>query len=686
MADWLSTSDLTGLGLNTASAAALAERLKAIPRDMPPTEQWRRVSREILTPDLPFPVHRALYERVYAGWRAADGPAPAWLPDPRDVSRTNIGRLMARRGFPDYQALRQWSVDHREAFWEEMIGTLNIRFQVPCRTILAGTAEDPQWLPGARLNIAASCFQADPATIAVLHQRPGGTIERTTYGELDTLSNRVADGLRRIELAAHDPIAIDMPMTLESVAIYLGIVKMGGVVVSISDSFAPAEIASRIRIAGARAAFTQELTPRTESGVPLYDRIVRANGPRTIVVPVNRERCRSALRQGDLLWDDFLGEAAPFEPVPVEADAGSNILFSSGTTGEPKAIPWTHATPIKCAADAWLHHDIRPGDVLAWPTNLGWMMGPWLVYAALVNHAAIALYEGPPTGKSFGEFVQRAGVTMLGLVPSLVKLWRQTRCMEGLDWSRLRAFSSTGECSNDDDMLYLMMLGGYKPVIEYCGGTEIGGGYITGTLVQPAAPATFSTHALGLDFVILDENGRATPNGEVFVIPPSIGLSARLLNHDHHAIYYAGAPPGPEGRTLRRHGDQIEALGGGYYRHHGRTDDTMKLKGIKVSSAELEQALNAVPGVHETAAIAVPPPGGGPARLIVFAVLRSGVEVDRPRLKTGLQSALRERHGSLCKIHDVRVVDALPRTASNKVMRRVLRDRYAKEETGGSVP
>ena len=110
-------------------------------------------------------------------------------------------------------------------------------------------------------------------------------------------------------------------------------------------------------------------------------------------------------------------------------------------------------------------------------------MGPWLVYAALMNKAAMALFSGAASTRKFAEFVEDAGVTMLGLVPSLVSVWRRTGCLDGLDWSQIRAFSSSGECSNPHDMLYLMSRAGYKPVIEYCGGTEIGGAYITGTVV-----------------------------------------------------------------------------------------------------------------------------------------------------------------------------------------------------------
>ena len=127
---------------------------------------------------------------------------------------------------------------------------------------------------------------------------------------------------------------------------------------------------------------------------------------------------------------------------------------------------------------------------------------------------------------------------------------------------------------------------------------------------------------------------------------------------------------------LRRHGDQIERLPGGFFRSHGRVDDTMNLKGIKASSAELERTFNQVAQVKEAAAIAVPPPGGGPSQLIVYVVPEPDAELDPRRLRPLLSAALRKRHSSLFKIHDVLVVDSLPRTASNKVMRRQLRADY----------
>jgi acetyl-CoA synthetase len=263
------------------------------------------------------------------------------------------------------------------------------------------------------------------------------------------------------------------------------------------------------------------------------------------------------------------------------------------------------------------------------------------------------------------------------VIPSLVRAWRHSAEPGDVDWSGLRAFSSTGECSSAADMRWLMAQAGGRPVIEYCGGTEIGGAYITGSMTVPCIPGTFNTPALGSDFVILDETGAPSTYGELFLIPPSIGWSERLLHRDHAAVYLAGVPAGPHGETLRRHGDEMEQVAPGYWRGHGRADDTMNLGGIKVSSAEIERVVLTVPGVVEAAAVAVPPEEGGPGRLILYAVAPGHGEHRCAALLTAMQDAIKRELNPLFKIHEVRPVDSLPRTASHKVMRRELRVRAA---------
>jgi acetyl-CoA synthetase len=645
---------------------------------------WRRmVERVQADPDTPFDDQWQLFAELSAQRPAELGPMPAWWPSPQRIAHSNLAAMMAELDIGGYRRLHRWSVEHRERFWTMTIDRLSIQFaSPPDSTIdLVGGPAQPRWLPGARLNVVDSCFQPSDCAIAVVVGREGGsTVHTVTYGELEALVNRVANGLHDHGFQPGEGIALYMPMTLDCVAAYLGAIRAGCFVVSIADSFSAEEVARRLRIGKASGIITVDHFDRGGKKIPLYDKVVESGAPRAVVI---RSDAEIELRDGDLEWNDLLSESTACPSVIADPYEVTNVLFSSGTTGDPKAIPWNHLTPIKCIMDGHFHHDITPGDVVAWPTNIGWMMGPWLIYAALGNRACLALFEGLPIGAAFTRFVRDAGVSMLGVVPSLVRAWRSSDACEGADWAGVETFSSTGEPSNQPDYLWLMSRSGYRaPVIEYCGGTEIGGGYITGTVVQPASPATFTTPSLGLDLVLLDADGRPVADGvdgEVFLVPPSIGLSQSLLNRDHDEVYYDGCPSGPDGQVLRRHGDQMERLAGGWYRAHGRADDTMNLGGIKVSSVELESVLGGHEAVAECAAVAVQPEGVGADQLVVFVVLDE--ERDPADLRVELGRLLASRLNPLFKIHDVVVVDALPRTASNKLMRRELRARYGEPHT-----
>ncbi len=599
---------------------------------------------------------------------------PAWTPPADVIEECHVAAMMRDRGFSQYDQLLAWSVEEPAAFWAEMVERLGIETTVAPASVLdlTGGVERARWLAGAQLNIASSCFQAPREAIAIVHRVEGGPLERWSYGDLEDLALRVARGLAESGCRPGEAVAVDMPMTAESVAIYLGIILAGCAVVSIADSFAPEEIATRLRLTDAKLIFTEDVILRRGRALPLYEKVVAAQAPPAIVLPAG-EALRVELRDEDRSWGEFLPHDSSFEPVVRDAEDVINVLFSSGTSGDPKAIPWTQTTPIKCAADGRLHQDIHSDDVVAWPTNLGWMMGPWLIFATLINRATIALHVGGPTSRDFVEFVAEARVSVLGLVPSLVKSWRSSGALEGVAWSALRVLSSTGEASDAADYRWLMERT-RTPVIEYCGGTEIGGGYVTGTLLHPAVPATFTTPALGLGLVLLDEQGQEAQEGEVFLRPPSIGLSTRLLNRDHHQVYYAGVPDGPDGAQLRRHGDRMRRLPNGYLLAQGRADDTMNLGGIKVGSAEIERVLNRLEGVLETAAIAVPPPGGGPERLVVCVVSEGATECGDEQLLRRMREEIRSKLNPLFRLDRVHQVDSLPRTASNKVMRRVLRE------------
>ncbi|XP_058112317.1 probable acyl-activating enzyme 17, peroxisomal [Magnolia sinica] len=727
--DRITVAEISAVGIPIEDAEKLHQDLTQILRNYGTNtgETWKNISKHLLKPNHPFSLHQMMYYGCYHSNTTSNGsdspPPPAWIPDPESAMSTNVGQVLERLGkeflgvrykdpISSFSDLQEFSVSNPEVYWKMVLEELNISFSVPPSCILRQhTSEEGrmlypggQWLPGAVLNSAGNCLRLNNERclndIMVMWRNEGddnSLVNRMTLKELRKEVCLVANALDTLGLAKGSAVAIDMPMNVTSVIIYLAIVLAGYVVVSIADSFAPCEISTRLKISNAKAIFTQDFIVRGDKNLPLYGRVVDAHAPLAIVIPARGSTFRVELRDSDISFHAFLervdhSKAKDYTAVEQPVEAFTNILFSSGTTGEPKAIPWTHATPLKAAADAWSHMDIRKGDVVAWPTNLGWMMGPWLVYATLLNGASMALYDGSPLGSGFAKFVQDAKVTMLGVIPSLVRAWKITNCTAGFDWSSIRCFSSTGEASSVNEYLWLMGRAHYKPVIEYCGGTEIGGGFVCGSLLQPQSLAAFSTPAMGCTLLILGDDGNPLPQtvpgiGELALDPTMFGASSTLLNANHHDVYFSGMPVW-NGKVLRRHGDEFERTSGGYYRAHGRADDTMNLGGIKVSSIEIERICNGVDDtVLETAAIGVPPAGGGPEQLVIMVVFKDPncSEADLDPLKKVFNSAIQKKLNPLFRVSKVVSVLSLPRTASNKVMRRVLRQQLAEQKEGAKL-
>ncbi|XP_049396073.1 probable acyl-activating enzyme 17, peroxisomal isoform X1 [Solanum stenotomum] len=449
-------------GISAAAAAQLHRKLTEIVAKYgaDATNTWRHISQYLLTPDLPFAFHQMMYYGCYFDY----GPdPPAWLPDPEAAKLTNIGKLLERRGkellgssyknpissFSDFQ---EFTVSNLEMYWKIIFEEMNISFSVSPECILLETPLHPggQWLPGARLNPAKNCLRLNAkrslSDIVVITRDEGddeAPVTKLTLEELRSAVWRVAYCIDTLGLEKGSAIAIDMPMDVNSVVIYLAIVIAGYVVVSIADSFAPTEIATRLMISKAKAIFTQDFISRGGKKLPLYSKVIDAQSPMAIVIPNRSSTLSIELRDGDISWQDFLervdksNREVEYIGVELPVEAFTNILFSSGTTGEPKAIPWTATTPLRAAADGWSHLNIGKDDVVAWPTNLGWMMGPLLIYSTLLNGATMALYNGSPLGAGFAKFVQDAKVTMLGVVPSIVRAWKSTNCTAGYDWSSI---------------------------------------------------------------------------------------------------------------------------------------------------------------------------------------------------------------------------------------------------------
>ena len=216
-------------------------------------QAWQDAVNGPLRSGTDFDAHWRAYQEAFAGRTPEQGPPPAWVPDARTVDAANLTSLRHQVGADDYPALHRWTTTHREAFWGLVLDRLQVPMGSPPERVLGAAVdvEDPDWLPGARLNIAALCFQAPGDRIAVRQTDGDGTVTEWSYAELKQNADRVSHALARIGLAPGDAVALYTPMDAWCVAAYLGIVQAGLRVVSIPDSFAPAEVATRLRLGDA---------------------------------------------------------------------------------------------------------------------------------------------------------------------------------------------------------------------------------------------------------------------------------------------------------------------------------------------------------------------------------------------------------------------------------------------------
>lgn len=619
------------------------------------------------------------YTKLYA-----DNHVPIiWMPDNKLLEEANLSKCIQELHLDNYQQLFSWASTKRKDFWKYALAKLGIKFSLPYQSVLdsAVSLENPSWCKGARLNITDSCFQAPDQNIALIEGTENGTRQRLTYGDLEQQVNCFASGLLACGFGPGDRIILYLPFCTEAVVAFLGTIRAGITNVLVADSFTPAELDKRISVSEAKAIVTVDEYLYNGKIIKTYEKVKQLPGAITTILI--RKAKGTDIRENDLAYEEIIDKGTSFfDSFQTFPEYISSILFSSGTSNTPKAIPWTQLTPVKAASDAFFHHDIRPNDRITWTTGMGWMMAPWLIYAALINKATLAIYTGAPTSEQYGAFVEKEKISILGTIPSVVKSWKMQDFHTKFNWS-VRLFSSTGEPSHPEDYFYLMGLGSFQaPIIEYCGGTEIGGAYVTGTVLQPASPSFFTTPALGLDFILLKSAGKMAPagvQGEVYILPPSIGLSQQLLNKDHHQEYYASVPPGPNKEKLRRHGDALVRIlseGMVFYKSAGRTDDAMNLGGIKVSALEIEEQVNSHPDIRESAAVAVSENGSGPESLYIFVT--SDKELDTVKMKEVLQEKISKNLNPLFRIKVLKQIDQLPKTASNKLIRKQLREEVKK--------
>jgi acetyl-CoA synthetase len=391
-----------------------------------------------------------------------------------------------------------------------------------------------------------------------------------------------------------------------------------------------------------------------------------------------------------------------FEPrATTSAEDPLIILYTSGTTGKPKGIAHTHASfPIKAAQDMAFGTDVGKGTRICWYTDIGWMMGPWLIYGALINGATICIYDGAPdhpTPDRMWEFCAKHKVEVLGISPTLVRslATHGDDLPKKHDLSTLRAFASTGEPWNPAPWWWLFeKVGDSKlPIINYSGGTEIAGGILMGNPLLPIKPCSFPAPCPGMDVDILDEDGNSVEPGkvgELVIKQPWIGMARGFWQEEERYLdtYWRRF------KGIWVHGDWAMRDKDGHWFILGRSDDTLKVAGKRVGPAEVESLLVAHPLVAEAAVIGVPDEVKGTA-MVAFVVTSdkgqgqseetssdSSLITHYSSMQQELRALVAKDMGKPLAPSKIHFVPALPKTRNAKVMRRVIRAAYLGEDPG----
>ncbi|MFC9940908.1 acetoacetate--CoA ligase [Nocardiopsis alba] len=602
-----------------------------------------------------------------------------WAAREKGVEAFGSGGSTAVRDF-DYDALWRWSVTDIDGFWASIWEFYGVRADTPYEAVLADRSmPGAEWFPGSTLNYARHVFEGrDDDTVAIRHATELRPLSEWTWGELRECTAAIASGLRRLGVGEGDRVAAYLPNLPETIAAFYAVASLGAIWSSCSPDFGVRSVIDRFA----------QIEPKVLLAVDGY-RYGGKDFDRRPVVEELREALPTvehtvlldnlssgATLEGTLPWSELeasgSGDALSFTPVPFDHPLW--VLYSSGTTGLPKAIVQGHGgILLEQLKNLNLHLDAQEHDRVFWYTTTGWMMWNFLA-SVLLTKASIVLYDGSPSTPASGldtlwELAADAGVTVFGtsagFLSSCMKEGVHPR--EGRDLSALKAIGSTGSPLSPEAFSWAYEeFGSDLWLFSTSGGTDICSCLVGGTPTLPVYEGEIQSRGLGMAVASWDPEGKELIGevGELVVTEPAPSMPVYLwgdtdgerLRDSYFSVY-----PG-----IWRHGDWIEITERGTAIIYGRSDSTINRGGVRMGTSEIYRAVLSLDDVLDALVVDVPQ-GDGSSKIELFVVLREGADLegDVPKeIARRIRTDCSPRH-----VPDrVRAIAAVPRTLSGKVL------------------
>ncbi|BCG85605.1 acetoacetyl-coenzyme A synthetase [Mesorhizobium sp. 113-3-9] len=604
-----------------------------------------------------------------------------WAPAPAAFESSNLARFCRANGFDprDYETLHRWSVSDLGAFWRAVWDFGRVIGDPGARSFLRDDQAPmtrSRFFPDASLNVAENLLRGDDDRTAVIETDESGHFRTFTLGELRRRVARTAQGLRAAGVASGDSVGGILPNRVEGLVALLATLSIGAVWSSCSPDFGAAAIVDRLGQIGVKVLFA---APRYHYAGKEHDiserlaEIAAAMPTVTTLVLTGEPGAKPDCAAACIAFDDFGSDGTlAFERVPFDHPA--YVLYTSGTTGAPKAIVHrTGGVLLQHLKEHLLHGDVRPGDVMSWYTNTAWMMYHWLI-SGLACGATVVLYDGAPILKTadgldpspLWTMAERARVTHFGTSPKYLA----TLAAEGYapgrlhDLSSLRSLLSAGApvSPSQFDWVYAQV----KPDMIFAsisGGTEIIGCFLLGSPIHAVRRGELTVKGLGLAVAVMDERNAPVigRQGDLVCTEPFPSMPLTFWGKDgdarYHATYFAAR------REIWTHGDVAEMTAYGSGIIHGRSDTTLKPGGVRIGTAEIYAACETFAEIEDCLVFGAPVEGD--EEIVLCVKLNAGFGLTS-ELAARIRRAIREGASPRHVPHRIHAVQAVPYTLNGK--------------------